>query len=67
MYKNFIFDAMKEFAKNERKPPMRIYKDEKTREIKEELLKTDSAGSRFTRRNPLKDIHDFIFSSKYWD
>jgi hypothetical protein len=28
MYKNFIFDAMKEFAKEKRTPPMIIYKDE---------------------------------------
>jgi hypothetical protein len=61
---NLLFDALKEIKeKEERKKPKVIYLDEKDGKVKEKPLSLkDSAGSYIYKRNPVKEIHDAIFS-----
>lgn len=63
-----ISDTLKKLKDEERKQPMRIYKDEKTGQIIEEpLSKLDSAGSALINRtvykNPAKIIYNSIFKT----
>jgi hypothetical protein len=61
MYKNSLFDSLKEVVDKQRKPPTYTYLDEKTNQIKEiPISKLDSAGA-YMIRNPAKLIHDFMF------
>jgi hypothetical protein len=68
-----IFETLKKLSQNQRKPPMRIYKDENN-QIVEEPLNLDSSASAYINnkvkftyinntviRNPAKEIHDFMF------
>jgi len=63
-----MFETLKKLSQNQRKPPMHIYRDEKTGQIVEEpLSKLDSSASALINRtvkqyrNPAKEIHDSIF------
>jgi hypothetical protein len=62
-----MFETLKKLSQNQRKPPMRIYMDEKTGQIVEEPLNLDSSASALINRtvkqyrNPAKEIHDFMF------
>ena len=60
-----IFETLKELSNEQHKkerPPMRIYQDEQTGEIKEEpLSQSDMAASAYIKSNPAKLIRDLMF------
>jgi hypothetical protein len=62
---NHIFDTLKGLKDKQdtKRPPMHIYIDEKTGQIKEELLSKDKdmAASAYIKSNPAKLIHDHMF------
>jgi hypothetical protein len=68
MYKNSLFDSLKEVVdeenKKKRKPPSYIYLDENTGQIREtSLLKLKDSAGAYKIRNPAKIIHDFMFGT----
>lgn len=66
MNSNTLYETLKKLSdeqhKKEWKPPMRIYRDEQTGQIKEEpLSQSDMAASAYIKSNPAKLIHDHMF------
>jgi hypothetical protein len=61
-----IFDTLKKLSESERNPPMYIYMDEQTNQIKEIPLKDMAASALINKtvkhyKNSAKEIHDFMF------
>lgn len=60
-----LYESLKKLSEGKRKPPMHIYKDEKTGQIIEEPLRDTAASALINEAvkqyNQAKSIHDFMF------